>query len=432
MTCVSGLVSTIAIAVVLSGSTVPAAAQDPGRQAEITVLRAARLLDVRGGRIVDGGVVIVQGGKITAVGGAAPAGARVVDLGDVTLAPGLIDLHTHLTMDIEGNWVMREVTEGAADAALRGARNARATVEAGFTTVRNLGSQDFSDIALAKAITAGFVPGPRIVSAGHSIGATGGHCDTTGFAPGVAERDWRTGVADGPDEVVKAVRYQIKHGAQVIKICATAGVLSFDATVGAQQLSEAEMTAVVQEAALHGLRVAAHAHGTVGIKAAVRAGVTSIEHGSILDDEAIAMMKERGTYLVPTSYLADALNRDALPPLIRAKADAVLPIMRESLRKAIAAGVKVALGTDAAVYPHGQNGRELGVYVALGMAPIEAVRSATTVAAEALGVSDRGAIETGMLADIIAVPGNPLQDIKAFEQVRFVMVGGKVVVQRRE
>ena len=265
---------------------------------------------MRGGRIVDGGVVVVQGGKITAVGGAAPAGARVIDLGDVTLAPGLIDLHTHLTMDIEGNWVMREVTEGAADARCAAHATRAPRVEAGFTTVRNLGSQDFSDIALARAIDArGSCRARASCSAGHSIGVTGGHCDTTGFAPGVAERDWRTGVADGPDEVVKAVRYQIKHGAQVIKICATAGVLSFDATVGAQQLSEAEMTAVVEEAARHGLRVAAHAHGTVGIKAAVRAGVTSIEHGSILDDEAIAMMKERGTYLVPTTYLADAIEQ---------------------------------------------------------------------------------------------------------------------------
>jgi imidazolonepropionase-like amidohydrolase len=333
-------------------------------------------------------------------------------------------------MDIEGNWVMRAVTEGAADAALRGARNARATVEAGFTTVRNLGSADFTDIALARAINAGFVPGPRIVGAGHSIGVTGGHCDMTGFAPGLMENDWRTGVADGPDEAQKAVRYQIKHGAQVIKICATAGVLSFEAAVGAQQMSAAEMTAVVEEAARHGLRVAAHAHGTAGIKAAIRAGVTSIEHGSILDDEAIALMKERGTYLVPTSYLADAIDKEALPPLIRAKAETVLPLARESLRKAIAAGVKVALGTDAAVIRQGHNGRELGVYVSLGMTPIQAVRSATTVAAEVLGVADRGAIEAGMLADIIAVPGDPLQDVKLFEQVRFVMVGGKVVVQR--
>ena len=396
----------------------------------VTVIKAARMLDVRAGRIVNGAVVVVENGRIASIGGTPPAGARVVDLGDVTLAPGLIDLHTHLTMDIEGNWVLRAVTEGAADEALRGARNAKATVEAGFTTVRNLGSGEFSDIALARAITAGFVPGPRIVSAGHSIGTTGGHCDTTGFAPGLLERDWRSGVADGTEEMLKAVRYQAKHGAQVIKICATAGVLSFDATVGAQQLSDAEMKAVVDEATRHGLRVAAHAHGTAGIKAAVRAGVTSIEHGSILDDEAIAVMKERGTYLVPTTYLVDAIKMDLLPPPIRAKAESVLPTARESLRKAIAQGVKVAFGTDAAVYPHGHNARELAVYVRLGMSPIQAIRSATTTAAEVLGVSDRGAIEAGLLADLIAVPGDPLQDVTAFERVSFVMAAGKVVLQR--
>jgi len=426
MTCVSRLLVAAAIAATLHGLVPPpASAQD-----QPIAIRAARMLDVRAGRIVSGTVVVVQGGRITAVGGAVPAGARVVDLGDVTLAPGLIDLHTHLTMDIEGNWVMREVTEGAADSALRGARNARATVEAGFTTVRNLGSGDFTDIALGRAITAGFVPGPRIIGAGHSIGATGGHCDTTGFAPGLAERDWRSGVADGVDELMKAVRYQAKHGAQVIKICATAGVLSFDATVGAQQLSDAEMKAVVEEAARHGLRVAAHAHGTAGIKAAVRAGVTSIEHGSILDDEAISLMKERGTYLVPTTYLVDAIDMGALPAPIRAKAEHVLPIARESLRKAIAAGVKIGFGTDAAVYPHGHNARELAVYVRLGMTPTQAIRSATTVAAEALGVTDRGAIEAGLLADLVAVPGDPLQDVRAFENVRFVLAAGKVVLQR--
>ena len=411
--------------VVLAISSIPASAQE-----QPLVLRAARVLDVQAGRILNDAPVVVQGGRIVSVGGSVPAGAETLDLGDVTLTPGLIDLHTHLTGDIEGNWVMRTVTEGPADAALRGARNARRTVEAGFTTVRDLGSGDFVDVALMRAVDAGMIVGPRIVPAGHSLGTTGGHCDVTGLAPGILEKDYRSGVADGVDEVVKAVRYQAKHGAKVIKICATAGVLSFEQSVGAQQYTEAEMRAVVEEAARHGLPVAAHAHGTEGIKAAVRAGVTSIEHGSILDDEAMAMMRERGTWLVPTSYLADAIDLDALPAPIRAKAESVLPRMRESLRRAIAAQVPIAFGTDAAVYPHGQNARELAVYVDLGMLPLQAIRSATTAAAEVLGVTDRGAIAPGMLADLIAVPGNPLEDVRVFEDVRFVMQGGRVIVER--
>jgi imidazolonepropionase-like amidohydrolase len=398
-------------------------------QEQPVVVRAARLLDVQAGRLVSDALVVVQRGRIVSVGGTAPAGAQTIDLGDVTLVPGLIDLHTHLTGDIEGNWVMRTVTDGPADAALRGARNARRTLEAGFTTVRDLGSGDFVDVALMKAIDAGMIPGPHVVPAGHSLGTTGGHCDVTGLAPGLLEKDWRSGVADGVDEVVKAVRYQAKHGARVIKICATAGVLSFEETVGAQQYSEAEMRAIVEEAARHGLAVAAHAHGTAGIKAAIRAGVTSIEHGSILDDEAMAMMRERGTYLVPTSYLAEAIDLDALPAPIRAKAESVLPRMRDSLRRAIAAGVPIAFGTDAAVYPHGDNARELAVYVELGMSPLQAIRSATTVAADVLRVTDRGALAPGMLADIIAVPGDPLRDVRVFEDVRFVMQSGRVAVQ---
>ena len=394
------------------------------------VLRAARMLDVRAGTIVPNPVIVVQSGRISSIGGNAPAGAATIDLGDVTLMPGLMDAHTHLLYDIEGDWVMRPVTETIADQALRGARNARLTVEAGFTTVRDVGSGGFADVSLMKAIDAGFIPGPRVIPAGHALGVTGGHCDVTGFKPGVEEQDWRTGVADGADEVVKAVRYQIKHGAKVIKICATAGVLSFEESVGAQQFSDDEMSAIVQEAARHGARVAAHAHGTEGIKAAVRAGVASIDHGSILDDEAIRLMRERGTYLVPTTYLADAINKAALPPMIRAKAESVLPRMRESLRAAIAGGVRVALGTDAAVYPHGQNARELGIYVSLGMTPIQAIRSGTMVTAELFNLNDRGVIAQGMLADIIAVPGNPLQNVRVTEDVRFVMVGGKVMLRR--
>ena len=411
--------------ILLAISSIPATAQE-----QPLVLRAARVLDVQAGRILNDVPVVVQGGRILSVGGNVPAGAETLDLGDVTLTPGLIDLHTHLTGDIEGNWVMRTVTQGPADDALRGARNARRTVEAGFTTVRDLGSSDFVDVALMRAVDAGMIVGPRIVPAGHSLGTTGGHCDVTGLAPGILEKDYRSGVADGIDEVVKAVRYQAKHGAKVIKICATAGVLSFEESVGAQQYTEAEMRAIVEEAARHGLPVAAHAHGTEGIKAAVRAGVTSIEHGSILDDEAMAMMREHGTWLVPTSYLADAIDLDALPAPIRAKAESVQPRMRESLRRAIAAQVPVAFGTDAAVYPHGQNARELAVYVDLGMSPLQAIRSATTVAAQVLGVTDRGEIAPGMLADLIAVPGNPLEDVGVFQDVRLVMQGGRVIVQR--
>lgn len=403
----------------------PAPAQD-----RPIALRAARMLDVAAGRTVPDAVVVVQHGRITAVGGRVPSGTETIDLGDVTLMPGLIDMHTHLTSDIEGNWVMREVTTTAADDALRGARNAKRTLEAGFTTVREAGSADFVDVALMRAIDQGMIPGPRIVPAGHSIGITGGHCDATGWAPGLLEGDWRSGVADGPDEVVRAVRHQIKHGAKVIKLCATAGVLSFEESVGAQQMSEAEMRAAVEEAARHGMKVMAHAHGTEGIKAAIRAGVSSIEHGSLLDDEAIAMMKQRGVWLVPTEHLADAIALDALPAPIRAKAESVLPRMRAAHRRAIAAGVQVALGSDAGVYRHGDNGHEVVVYTRLGMTPIQALRAATVSASELLGVADRGQIAVGRLADLIAVPGDPLADIASVTNVRFVMKHGTVFLRR--
>jgi len=391
------------------------------------ILRAARWLDVAAGQIRAQAVVVVQDRRITSVGGEIPAGARTVDLGDVTLLPGLIDAHTHLTGDLEGDWVTRDVRELPADAALRGARNAKRTLEAGFTTVRNVAAGGFADIALMKAIDAGLVPGPRMIASAHALGITGGHCDATGWAPGILEGGPEEGIVDGVDAAIRGVRYQIKHGARVIKICATAGVLSFDATVGAQQLSDDEIRAIVEETARHGLKVAAHAHGTQGILAAVKAGVASIEHGSMLNDEIIALMKKKGTYLVPTAYLLTAMPLDLLPPPIAAKAKQIIPLAQESHRQAIKAGVKIAFGTDAAVYPHGVNAREFAVYVGYGMTPIEAIRTATSGAADLLGVGDRGTIAPGQLADLVAVPGDPLKDIKVMERVSFVMKGGVVV-----
>ena len=396
-------------------------------QEEATVLRAARMLDVVSGRMVSPAAVTVQDGRIVAVGGAAPSGARTVDLGDVTLLPGLIDLHTHLTGDLSTpDWVAEPVRGTPASWALRGAQNARITLRAGFTTVRDLGAGGFSDVALMRAIDDGFLPGPRIVPSGHAVGITGGHCDDTGWAPGVSERGPEGGVADGPESVTHAVRYQIKHGAKVIKLCATAGVLSFEGSVGAQQMDDEEMRAAVREAARHGMSVTAHAHGSEGILAAVRAGVASIEHGSILTPQVLSAMKDRGTWLIPTLYLREAIRRDLLPPPIRAKMDQVTPLMDQSFRLALRSGVKIAFGTDASVYPHGQNAREFAVRVKLGQQPIEAIRGATLYAAQVLRSDDRGAIVRGKLADLIAVQGDPLRDIGALERVTFVMKGGAV------
>jgi len=395
-------------------------------EAPPVVVRAARLLDVVAGGVVEDPVVVVRGGRIEAVNPARiPETDRHIDLGDVTLVPGFIDLHTHLAFQISGESFTRRVTDTPADFAYDAARHARITLMAGFTTVRDFGGD--ITVALGEAVTAGDVPGPRVFPSRNPLGITGGHCDVTGFAPGIVEQGVEDGVADGPWEVVQAVRYQIKHGATWIKTCATAGVLSFEASVGAQQYTFEELEAMVEEAARHGVKVAAHAHGTEGIKAAVRAGVATIEHGSMLDDEAVAMMRERGTYLVPTTYLADAIPLDQLPAPIRAKAEEVLPVARESVRRAIAGGVPIAFGTDAAVYPHGDNAKEFGVLVGLGMSELDALRSATTVAAEVLDRADElGQIAAGFRADIVALPGNPLEDITVTERPVFVMKDGHV------
>ncbi|MFN0180871.1 MAG: amidohydrolase family protein [Gemmatimonadales bacterium] len=402
----------------------PLAAQSA--PAPTTVIRAARMFDAQAGRITSPAVVVVQGDRIVALGAAAaPRDARVVDLGDVTLLPGFIDLHTHLSLEISAASFSAPVSLTMADFAFNATANARKTAAAGFTTVRDFGGD--VTVALGKAVDRGTVVGPHVVPSRESLGITGGHCDVTGFAPGILEQGPKDGVADGPWEVVQAVRYQIKHGAQVIKTCATAGVLSLEGPVGAQQYSFEELKAMVDEAARHGVRVAAHAHGTEGIKAAVRAGVATIEHGSMLDDEAIALMKEHGTWLVPTSYLVDRINLAVLPPLVRRKAETILPLARESLRKAIASGVRIAFGTDAGVYPHGENAKEFAVYVKMGMTPTAALQAATIHAADALGMPDRGVIAAGKLADLVAVPGDPTADITATERPTWVMVGGRVV-----
>ncbi|MHC4167720.1 MAG: metal-dependent hydrolase family protein [Planctomycetota bacterium] len=390
-------------------------------------LKASRMLDVEQGSIVQNPFIVVERGLIKSVSTAVPSpDVEMIDLGDVTLLPGLIDCHTHLMLTLENDFQYTPVTMTTADLTINGVANAEKTLMAGFTTVRDLRSFDFVDVALMKASDSKTIPAPRITPSGYPIGTTGGHADVTGFIPGVLEWGPKQGIADGPAEVLEAVRYQIKHGAKVIKIMATAGVLSFENSVGAQQFSREELQVIVEETRRHGLKVAAHAHGTEGIIAAIEAGVDSIEHGSILSDEAIALMKKNGTYFVPTAYPRDRVDVNALPPALREKVEIVIPKAQKSLENAIKQNVKIAFGTDAGVFPHGKNAREFSCYVKSGMSEIEAIRTATVNAADLLGVDDRGALKPGMLGDIIAVKGNPLDDIKALESVLFVMKGGVV------
>jgi imidazolonepropionase-like amidohydrolase len=350
----------------------------------------------------------------------------VTDLGDVTLMPGFIDLHTHIAGQIGPNSFIEPVMQTEVDAAYKAVKYGRITLMAGFTTIRDFGGE--VTVAYGKATDRGDVEGPRVIPSRNSLGITGGHCDVTGFAPGILEQDPKGGVADGPWEVVEAVRYQIKHGAQVIKTCATAGVLSMEGPVGAQQYTYEEMKAMVDEAARHGVRVAAHAHGTEGIKAAIRAGVATIEHGSMLDDEAIAMLKASSSYYVPTLYISEVVPNNPLVPASERERSRMIGDRRvESFKKALAAGLKVGFATDVPVMPHGQNAKELALRVRLGETPMSAIVSATRLNAEILGWSDRvGTVEPGKLADIVGVPGDPLRDITAAERVGFVMKAGVV------
>jgi imidazolonepropionase-like amidohydrolase len=394
------------------------------------VIRADAYLDVASGKLVKPANILVENGIIAAVNPAElPQDARILDLPGLTLMPGMIDVHTHLAYEIAPGWQNLPVTWTTGEFAHRSGKNARKTLLAGFTTVRELGSPGFVDVATMKAIERGDIIGPRIIPAAHALSITGGHCEATGFAPGILEGDYRKGVADGVDEVVKAVRYQVKHGAKAIKICATAGVLSFEGPVGAQQYSFEELKAAADEAHRHGLKIAAHAHGTEGIIAASEAGIDSIEHDSVMTEEAARVIKKNGTWVVPNMYLISAIDMNALPPLIRAKAEKMIPLSVESFHRAIDMGLKIAFGTDAGVYPHGDNARELEARVNNGMTPIEALRSATINAAEALGTPDRGQLKAGLLADLIAVAGNPAEDVRLLQDVKFVMKGGVVYKQ---
>ena len=399
-------------------------------------LRSARLLDVARGEYVEPGDLLIERDRIAEVAPTSvPSDAQVIDLGELTLLPGLMDMEVNLLLGGPDHASpLNAVQDDPAVRTLRAVANARRTLRAGFTTVRNLGlfvqtGGLLLDVALKKAVDLGWIAGPRIVPAGHAITPTGGHLDPTmfqAFAPHVLPLTVEEGIANGISEVRKAVRYQIKHGAELIKVCASGGVMSHTGPAGAQQYSDEELAAIADEAHRAGLKVAAHAHGDDGIRAAIEAGIDCIEHGSLMTDETLDLMVERGTFLVATTYLADGMDLSHAAPELQAKAAEVFPQARKTISKAIERGARVACGTDAPAIPHGKNAKELLALVDRGMTPLQAIRAATTVAAELIDVDDRGRLEAGLLADVIAVPGDPLADIGVTEDVRFVMQGGEI------
>ena len=400
------------------------------------VLRAARLYDGKSDAVVSPGLLVVDGNKISTVGagGEPPAGAEVIDLGEVTLLPGFMDAHTHLSSEMTEDWKRDELDQfkkEIAERAIEASEHARRTLMAGFTTVRDLGSDHFIDIGLRNAINAGKVPGPRVLAAGNAIGARGGHCDDgAGYRQGLLrESDITDGVADGADQMRAAVRYTIKHGADVIKVCASGGVLSLTDKVDSPQLTQAELDALVDEAHALGRKAAAHAHGAEAAKRALRAGIDSIEHGTFMDDEALDLMKKRNAWLVftPTLCMEERMKKNGAPPQVVAKASAAKEREDQMFRRALQKGVNLAFGSDAAVCPHGSQLAQFAKMVSLGMKPLAAIRAATSGDARLLGVDDKlGTLAAGKLADVIAVAGDPRRDVHALEHVVFVMKDGVV------
>jgi imidazolonepropionase-like amidohydrolase len=401
---------------------------------EITVLKAARLLDVHTGKLVSPAMIRIENGKITATGStlSAPEHVRTIDLGDVTLLPGLIDVHTHLTVDPYAGSFENFLGKSVPAQALTGYANGIKTLQAGFTAVRNVGAGNYADLALRDAIEAGDVQGPHVQAASLFIGMSGGHCDTNLLAPEFAHHD--SGIADGPWAVRAKVREAVKYGVDVIKFCASGGVMTKGDLPGTQEYTFEEMQALTDEAHKLGRRVAAHAHGIEAIKAAIRAGADSIEHASLIDDEGIALAKKHGTYLAMDIYNDDFIvaegEKAGISKESLEKEKMVAQAQRDNFRKAVKAGAKMAFGSDAGIYPHGDNAKQFVRMVEYGMSPLQAIQSATLNAAALMGKSaDYGALSPGLQADIIAVPGNPLSDVKLLQQVRFVMKGGVVVKQ---
>jgi imidazolonepropionase-like amidohydrolase len=399
-------------------------------EAQITLVKAARLIDGRGGEPLEPAMVVVEGERIREVGRnlTAPAGAAFLDLGGATLLPGLIDLHTHLVDRADVHWEEGLLETTPPDAALYGARNAQVTLLAGFTTCRDMGpTWPYVDVSLRNAIDAGVVPGPRMMVAGNYVSSTGGAGDARQFSLYVDVPIVRN-LADGPEEIVKAVRTNFKNGADFIKILATGAVLSQGIAPTSQQYSDAEIQAAVDEAARWGRPVAAHAHAAQGIHAAIRAGVRTIDHGSYLDEEAVELLKKSGrrTFYVPTLVISEA-GLDTAPESEKERMRKIRDIMLAGFQRALAAGLPIGLATDAPVYPHGKNARELSLRVELGESPMSAIVSATSLNAEILGWSDRvGSVEPGKFADLVGVENNPLRDVTELERTRFVMKGGVV------